>query len=269
MLTGPDRLRHVLLKLERAKVHAAHLNEAVQAFFATNPYRVGTKHDPASRKLVYFISDVQPTPDQLSLLVGDALQNLSTALDHLAYQIVCRDTNDAPPNPRGIYFPIADDQSRYDAAKQTKLFGATPAAIACFDALKPYRGGNDLLWQLARLNNIEKHRLLLTVGSQAAGIHLGQLMSGLFSKSMPAEMVTAMESMNVYINPADKGFPLQSGFELYIGQVDEPPNPKQQFRFELVLNEPGVAEGAKLVDTVAALVATVEGVASELAPLLK
>ena len=78
-----------------------------------------------------------------------------------------------------------------------------------------------------------------------------------------------MESTNVYINPADKGFPLQSGFELYIGQVDEPPNPKQQFRFELVLNEPGVAEGAKLVDTVAALVATVEGVASELAPLLK
>ena len=36
---------------------------------------------------------------------------------------------------------------------------------ALVDALKPFRGGNDTLWQLAQLSNIEKHRLLLTVGT--------------------------------------------------------------------------------------------------------
>jgi hypothetical protein len=268
MSTGLARLRHVSLKLERAKAHGAELGAAMRRFFATNPYVVGTKHHPETRKLIYFVATVSAAPDELSLLAGDAIQNLSTALDHLAYQIVCKDTADAPPNPRGIYFPIAEDYDTYEASKAKKLRGASTATLSRFDMLKPYRGGNDNLWRLARLNNIEKHRLLFTVGSQAAGIHLGQLMSGLLPKDFAPEMASAMQSMNLYLNPADKGFPLQPGFELYIGQADEVPNPKQEFRFELVLNEPGVAEGMNLLDTVNALTTEVERVVQELVPLL-
>jgi hypothetical protein len=268
MSPDPARLRHVSLKVERAKAHAAQLADAVRQFFETNPYAVGTKHHPETRKLIYFVAAVRAAPDDLSLLAGDAIQNLSTALDHLAYQVVCKDTGDAPPNPRGIYFPIADDYDSYEASKTKKLRGAKTATLERFDMLKPYRGGNDNLWQLARLNNIEKHRLLFTVGSQAAGIHLGQLMSGLLPKDFAPEMASAMQSMNLFLNPADRGFPLQPGFELYIGQADEVPNPKQEFRFELVLNEPGVAEGTNLLDTVNALTTEVERVVQELAPFL-
>jgi hypothetical protein len=46
--------------------------------------------------------------------------------------------------------------------------------------------------------------------------------------------------MNVFLNPADKGFPLQPGFELYIIAPDEEPNPKLGFRFAVALDEPGV-----------------------------
>jgi hypothetical protein len=268
MSTDLARLRHVSLKVERAKAHVAELAGAVQQFFATKPYGVSTKHHPETRKLVYFVAAVRATPDNLALLAGDAIQNLSTALDHLAYQVVCKDTEDAPPNPRAIYFPIADDYDSYEASKAKKLRGAKSATLERFDKLKPYRGGNENLWRLARLNNIEKHRLLFTVGSQAAGIHLGQLMSGLLPKDFAPEMAFAMQGMNLYLNPADKGFPLQPGFELYIGQADEVPNPKQEFRFELVLNEPGVAEGMNLLDTVSALATEVEKVVQELAPLL-
>jgi hypothetical protein len=268
MSLDPARLRHVSLKVERAKAHVAELAGAVQKFFSTNPYAVGSKHHPETRKLIYFVAAVKAAPDDLSLLAGDAIQNLSTALDHLAYQVVCKDTQDAPPNPRGIYFPIADDYQSYEASKARKLQGAKAATVQCFDMLKPYRGGNDNLWRLARLNNIEKHRLLFTVGSQAAGIHLGQLMSGRLPKGFTPGMASAMQSMNLFLNPADKGFPLQPGFELYIGDVDEAPNPKQEFRFELVLNEPGVAEGMNLVDTVNALTTEVERVVQELTPLL-
>jgi hypothetical protein len=266
---SPDsaRLRHVSLKVARAKEHAAELAAAVQRFFASKPYSVGTKHHPETRKLIYFVAGVTGAPDDLALLAGDAIQNLSTALDHLAYQVVCKDTEDAPPNPRGTYFPIADDYDSYEASKAKKLRGAKAATLKRFDQIKPYRGGNDRLWRLARLNNIEKHRLLFTVGSQAAGIHLGQLMSGLF-EDFPSGVASAMQSMNLFLNPADKGFPLQQGFELYIGQADEVPNPKQEFRFELVLNEPGVAEGKNLLDTVNALTSEVEKVVHELASLL-
>src|SRR5215467_5532663 len=37
-----------------------------------------------------------------------------------------------------------------------------PQAVKLMDALKPYKGGNDVLWHLSRLNNIDKHRLLIT-----------------------------------------------------------------------------------------------------------
>jgi hypothetical protein len=57
---------------------------------------------------VYYVLSVEPTPESLALIAGDAIQNLMSALDHLAFQMVCNDTEDNPPNPSWIYFPIAD-----------------------------------------------------------------------------------------------------------------------------------------------------------------
>ncbi len=74
--------------------------------------------------------------------------------------------------------------------------------------------------------------------------------------------------MNVFLNPADKGFPLKAGFELYIGAVDEKPNPKQQFQFSVALSEPGITEGKALLETVHQLTTLVEGIVGALAPRL-
>ena len=83
------------------------------------------------------------------------------------------------------------------------------------------RNGNDLLWTLYRLNNIEKHRLLLAVGAQAAGVHLGQMLAAELRRGsgFPAEAREPIEQMTAFLNPADKGSPLEDGFELLI------PNP--------------------------------------------
>ncbi len=268
MPTIDERLKHVTLKIKRAKEHAADLQQQLRVFLDTSPYKVGAKHDTQTRKLVYFVTSAEPIPDCLPLIVGDVLQNLMSALDHLAYQIVCSDTGDNPPNANWIYFPIADDFQKYEAKKGGKMQGARPDTFVAIDALKPYKGGDDLLWALYRLNNIEKHRLLLTVGSQAAGINLGQLMAGHLGGTFPAAAVAAFESMNIFLNPADKGFPLRAGFELYIGAVDEKPNPKQQFRFDVVLSEPGIMEGKPLLDTVNQFTVLVEGVVTALTPRL-
>jgi hypothetical protein len=42
-------------------------------------------------------------------------------------------------------------------------------AIAKIDAIRPYKTGNDVLWMRHKLNNIDKHRLLLAVGSRYGG----------------------------------------------------------------------------------------------------
>jgi hypothetical protein len=201
---------------------------------------------------------VEPVPDVIPLVAGDAIQNLMSALDHLAYQIVCNDTKDNPPNPNWIYFPIADDFEKYEAKKRGKMQGADQKTFDAIDALKPYKGGNDTLWSLYRLNNIEKHRLLLTVGSHAAGINLGHLMTHQFKDTFPPDAIEAFETMNIYLDPADKGFPLRAGFELYMGAPDEQPNPKQQFRFEVVLNESGIVDGKPILETINEFVLQVE-----------
>lgn len=269
MPTYNERLRHVVRKLERAQEHGAQLEAAVHSFLSANPYRVGARRDRVTRRPIYLLERVEPVPDKIALVSGDVLQNLMGTLDHLAYQLVCKDTNDAPPNPNWIYFPIADDQTKYDAKKHGKMAGAATGTIAAIDALKPYGGGDDLLWSLYRLNNIEKHRLLLTVGSQAGGIHLGQLLSMHISAEFPPEATAMLQSMTQFLMPADKGFPLTPGFELYIGGPDEEVNPNLQFRFEVVLNEAGILEGAPATKIIHDLTGRVEAVVHTLASLLR
>jgi len=269
MSTVDERLRHVILKIKRAKEHIVELEQQLRAFFDCAPYKVGAKHDLQTRKLVYYVMSVEPVPDVIPLVTGDVIQNLMSALDHLAYQLVCSDTGDKPPNPNWIYFPIADNLEKYETKKHGKMEGADPKTFDAIDAIKPYKGGNDTLWSLYRLNNIEKHRLLLTVGSHAAGINLGHLISHHIKGTFPAEAVAAFESMNVFLNPADKGFPLKPGFELYIGAVDEQPNQKQQFRFEVVLSEPGIVDAKPISETINEFVVQVESIVTTLTSRLK
>lgn len=263
------RESQITSKIKRAKDHATELERQLRAFFDTNPYKVATKHDPQTRKLIYYVASADPIPECVPLIAGDAIQNLMSALDHLAYQIVCSDTSDNPPNPNWIYFPIADDAAKYGAKKTGKMEGAQPQTFAAIDALKPYKGGNDLLWALYRLNNIEKHRLLLTVGSQAAGVNVAQDMARRAGSSFPPEALAALESMRLFLIPTDRGFPLKKGFELFTGAVDEKPDPKQEFRFEVALNEPGIIEGKPILETVHQFTALVEGIVVALMRLLK
>lgn len=266
MPTVAERLRHVTLKVERAKEHVADLEGHLRTFMDSNPYKVGTKHHPETRKLIYYLTSVQPTPEGLPLISGDVIQNLMSALDHLAYQLVCSDTGDKPPNPDWIYFPIRDTFDIYEAKKRGKMQGACEDTFSAIDALKPYKGGNDALWMLFGLNKIEKHRLLLTVGSQAAGMNVGRDLMRRFRGTAFANPAFAF---NIFIRPSDPSFPLKDGLELFIGAVDEEPDPHQQFRFEVALNEPGICEGQPLLETLHQATALVEGIVTALTPRLK
>src|SRR5581483_520630 len=59
-ITANERLALINVKVERAKKHIADLNREIISFFNSDPYKVGTKHDPQTRKLVYYITSVQP-----------------------------------------------------------------------------------------------------------------------------------------------------------------------------------------------------------------
>ena len=270
MPTRAERLQQATLKFDRAAEHYRELDRLLGEFWAPTPFKIGLKRDK-DRRPVYYVDSVTPIPAQLALVAGDAIQNLVSALDHLAYQLVCKDTNDNPPNPFSIYFPFAETPAAYEEHKARKLKGASPNTVALFDALKPYRGGNDALWRLHRLNNIDKHRLLFTVGGQAHGVNVGRQMMATMAAQVDETMRKAFEAMtplDLFILPADKGFPLSPGFELFIGEPDEPGNPQLQFRFIVALNEPGIVEGESVADVVKELGRAVEAAIAELRPAL-
>ena len=64
-------------------------------------------------------------------------------------------------------------------------------------------------------------------------------------------------------------FPLKVGFELYIGAVDEKPNPKLQFQFDVVLNEHGIIDGEPVLGTIQRFAKLVDEIVATLTPLLK
>ena len=270
-----ERLRQVSLKVERAKCHVADLEREIRAFLKSNPYGVGTKRDPNTRKLIYYVTSVRDTPDKLALIAGDAVQNLSSALDHLAYQLVCSDTDDKPPSPNWIYFPVQDTAEKYETKKRGKIQGARQETIDAIDVLKPYKGGNDSLWMLYRLNNIEKHRLLITVGSMFHSVNVGALFYPWVAKNIRemADHPVADEDIPVaslFMKPSDVLFPLKEGDELAIvDAVDAEPNDKMQFRFSVALYEPQVVEAQSLIETIHQLTNLVEGIVVALTPRLK
>jgi len=69
-VTADERLEGARLKAKRAEHHIANVETEVAAFFASKPYVIGTKRDPKTRRLIYYMSRVEPPPRTLSLVVG-------------------------------------------------------------------------------------------------------------------------------------------------------------------------------------------------------
>src|SRR5260370_31195217 len=95
-------------KIDRATHLKKELEEALRSFFASDPYKIKTKRDPRSQQLIYYVTKVDEVPDEIALITGDIIQNLRSALDHLAYQLFTLGPGNGT-NGRRIYFPIAEN----------------------------------------------------------------------------------------------------------------------------------------------------------------
>jgi hypothetical protein len=119
------------VKVERAKRHYAELGTAVTKFFDTQPYKVSTRRN-GEGKLVYYVSEVADVPAELSCITGDVIQNLRSALDHLAYDLWAKESNGLGRGDR-IYFPIHRDAASYNQKKRGDTRGI--GSVTCHHRL--------------------------------------------------------------------------------------------------------------------------------------
>jgi hypothetical protein len=161
-LVGPK------LKIERAKNHIRDLHQAVRAFIESKPYVLFEQHHPHSTTKDIKVRQRLKLPPEIGLIAADAVHNLRVSLDRLVGRLA--ESNGAP-DLAGVSFPFAGDaqtfQSRQCRGKISKLSTDAQRSIC---ALKPYLGGNNLLWSLNELDIIDKHRDVVAIGSTNAGI---------------------------------------------------------------------------------------------------
>jgi hypothetical protein len=260
----------ILVKVERAKEHVHALQRELHSFFVSNPYMVAMKVDPVTQRLIYYLADVADPPAKLSTIVGDAIHNLRTALDHLAYELVALGSGQEPSTR--IYFPICEDSISYRNQSPAKTKGMHAIAKRAIDETKPYRLGNDILWQIHKLDIIDKHRMLMTVGSTFASVNISavltQHLADTLSKVPGYSPLQPPKLPDLFLNPAERIFPLQPGTELFIDAVGAKPNSEIKFKFEVLLYEDGIVEGQPLVETLQRMIKVVEDLIVSFKPLL-
>lgn len=262
--TADERIALIRTKIERAKHHLADLTAAVKLFTDSKPYRIGTKRDPQTRRLIYYVTHAAETPVGIALIAGDVLQCARSALDHLAYQLVL--ANGGTPTKR-TSFPIVDFFKDYKGVRNSALAGMADSAKQAIDATRPYsdQGGNQILWRLYRLNNIDKHRIILTAGSAFQSFDIGSGMSRLLRSNTPWEVPV----FQLFIRPADRLFPLKVNDVLFADLPDAEEDKEMQFRFDVAIGEPGVVDdGPPLIETLTETLDFVDNLISTFRPLL-
>lgn len=223
-------------KIERAKKHISDFDRERVRFLESNPYVCIHHFDEEESRTDFVLGPLPVMPSELAVTAGDAAHNLRSALDHLACELV-RDAG----NPIGrIYFPICNSAEEYVLQSERKTKGMPIPAKQFIDALQPYRGRNDLLWGLHQLDIIDKHRLLVAVGTMIANVQLD--LSGTHTAMSLIAAKCALE----------EGYILGS-----LGRKVEA-NQGMKFAFDVAFGEPEVLAGRSVVETFTQMVGYIE-----------
>src|SRR6266849_14640 len=137
-MTADERLALIRLKIERADKHIHDLKTALRSFVDSNPYKVATKRDADTRKLIYHVESAQPVPACIAAITGDAIHCLRDSLDHLAQQLYRVGTGDAKGYRDKTSFLIADSAKYFKSSLARKVEGMRQDAIDAISALEPY-----------------------------------------------------------------------------------------------------------------------------------
>jgi hypothetical protein len=241
----------VNLKFQRARDHAADLEQKVRRFLDSNPFEVYEEEEQSTGDLLTCVRVHRQPPPELSLIIGDLIHDCRTALDHLAWQLVLANGNQ--PDEKTM-FPIARSKNAFPSYAQKCLKGASKQTISGIEKLRPYQGGDERFWRLHRLDIEDKHRLLIPVG--AAYRNFEMLTSFLGTERIPAATFPPLP-----IRPADRQYPLQDG--AIVLRIMKAARESQQqgmmrtehrFTFEVAFSDDTAVAGEPITPTLANLV---------------
>lgn len=173
-------------KLERAEYHFKELQSLIEQTFSKiragghNPWSYQQEYRPLLHCIVWTITDVQPTNVEWGLIVGDVFNNLRSALDHAAWELV---NAGRWPSAKlseiqldAIGFPICTTRKAFNEAIRSpsssrdrrKLPGLRREQLAVIRKVQPYLrpagAERHPLWAVQYISNRDKHRTVQATG---------------------------------------------------------------------------------------------------------
>lgn len=246
-------------KVERAKEHIRDLQGERDAFLGGNPYRITAEFYPEHGATAYFMDKFSPIPQSISLIAGDTLHSLRTALDYLAYALVERSPGYIENTH--LYFPICKNREAYESESPGKTQGIPKQIKERIDTFKPYGGGDDRLWELHRLDIVDKHRLLMTTTTVVTDIEFyvdTAFVDALFRGLLRIPKAFPKQTLKF---PAPKPlFPMEQGALLYGVKGNYETDKRVNFTFDIAISEVGIFEGNLLIETLLELSDLVESI---------
>jgi len=154
-------------KVARAREIIAALDAEIQAFNATEPHERMVETDPEGLVQEHTVKLTRPLPDSLAVLSQEATAALRAALDQAVFA-----ASKAAGSRRlmDTCFPIAEGAGQLNKVMAEKCKGVPPDIAAIIREIKPFKGGNDLIWGLLAIAGLEEYALIVPVGSVDSGL---------------------------------------------------------------------------------------------------
>ena len=187
------------LKVKRAQLHMVEIERAVRDYSDSHPYEIVRTRPPKRQQYLWrYVVRITKQPDpMIAVVIGEFVHNLRSALDNVV--VAC-----APPQRRksasfpiefddiwakdtaGVYV-IRDDERR--VRYQTAIAGLPAEAKTFIEFSQPYQAGRQRglhgLGILSRLENADKHRQLITVGTGLVDVRTIATMRGETLQQLP------------------------------------------------------------------------------------
>jgi hypothetical protein len=175
-------------KFNRGVEHIEILHGEIDRFAKDNPDPRIEKFDPKTGRYTLRLKfGRNPNGERWGLLLGDAIQNFRSALDHVVWQLVLANGKRPGENNR---WPMGMSGKGYWCPKKNgrpslrddALQGVAEEPRTIIDGLQPYRYGIDrdkhFATLLAAISNADKHRVL-----QAGWVGVGHPPDGFLSRN--------------------------------------------------------------------------------------
>jgi len=188
--------------LYRALQHIENLKVEVEQWLGGTPYTITSEFDPEGGENILWINALDHPPDDFSLIIGDCLHNLRSALDSLVYALAIAEKGDPLPEAvaKRVQFPITEDPKAFKDAKR-RIKDISQGAQVEIEALQPYNRRSDdytrdPLWILNALSNIDKHHLTHLTLFALASLGIGG--NARFSVGRPWEAAAVRDGTRLF-----------------------------------------------------------------------